>query len=83
MPPCATCHAQIVQATGDQHNHVRETILCVTKSVFGNPTNLDAGNGMLDSDTRARQGAIVALLARRQFRPLGLFFGCRCSRTRG
>jgi hypothetical protein len=33
--------------------------------VFGDPTDFDAGNGMLDPDTRPRQLAIVALLAAR------------------
>jgi hypothetical protein len=63
MSPRTACHAQIVQATSDQHDHLRKTICRVAKLVFGNPTNLDAGNRMLDPDTRARQLAIVALLA--------------------
>jgi hypothetical protein len=33
--------------------------------VFGNPTDFDTGNRMLDPDTRARQLAIMAFLARR------------------
>jgi len=53
-----------VQAAGDQHNHVRKAIFRVTELVFSNPTNLDAGNGMLDAHPRAGEFAIVALLAR-------------------
>jgi hypothetical protein len=38
---------------------------------------------MLDADAGARQFAIVAFLAWLQFGSLGLFFGCKCSWTRG
>jgi len=65
MSPRAACHAQIVQATSDQHDHIRKAVFRVAKLVFGNPTDLDAGNGMLDPDTCPRQLAIVALLAAR------------------
>jgi hypothetical protein len=65
MPPRATCYAQIVQATRDQHNHVREAVFRVAKLVFGNPTDFDAGNGMFHADPCPRQFAVVALLARR------------------
>ena len=65
MPPRATCHAQIMQATGDQHNHVREAIFRVAQLVFGNPADFDTGNCMLDSDARPGQFPVVALLAGR------------------
>jgi hypothetical protein len=54
-----------MQATSNQHDHIRETIFRVAELVFGNPTDLDAGNCMLHPDTRPRQFTIVALLARR------------------
>jgi hypothetical protein len=38
---------------------------------------------MFHAHPRPRQVAIVPFLARRQFRVLGLFFGCRCTRTAG
>ncbi len=65
MSPCAACHAQIVQATGNEHDQVRKAIFRVTELVFGRPTDFDAGNRMLNSDARARQFTIVALLAGR------------------
>jgi hypothetical protein len=65
MPVRAACHAQIVQATSDQHDHVREAGFRVAQLVFGNPTDFEAGNCMFDPDARARQFAIVALLAGR------------------
>lgn len=64
MPSCPACHAQIVQPTSDQHSHVRKAVFGVTELVFGNSTDLDAGNRMLDANPRARQFTIVALLAR-------------------
>ena len=64
MPPRPACHAQIVQPTSDQHSHVRKAVFGVTELVFGNSTDLDAGNRMLDTNPRARQFTIVALLAR-------------------
>jgi hypothetical protein len=53
-----------VQAASDQHDHVREAIFRVTELVFGNSTDLDAGNGMLHPDAGAREFTVVALLAR-------------------
>ncbi len=74
MSACTACHAQIVQATGDQHDHVRKAVSRVAKLVFGNPAdfgyeiigtyNFDARNRMFDADACARQFAIVALLAK-------------------
>jgi len=75
--------AQIVKPTGDLHDPVREAVRGVAELVFGNPTNLDASDRMLHADARPRQMAIVPFLARLQWRVLGLFFGCRCSRTAG
>jgi hypothetical protein len=65
MPPCPACHAQIVQPTRDEHNHVRKAVFGVTELVFGNPTNLDASNRMLDPNPRARQFAVTAFLTGR------------------
>jgi hypothetical protein len=64
MPLRTTCYAQIVQATSDQHDHVRKAVFRVAELVFGNPADFDASNRMLHPDTRARQFTIVALLAR-------------------
>jgi hypothetical protein len=52
-----------VQATGDQHDEIRETGFRVAELVFGNPTDFDAGNRVLDTDAGPRQLAIVAFLA--------------------
>ena len=76
-------HAQIVKPTGDLHDAIRETVRRVAELVLGDPTDLDSSNRMLHADARPRQMAIVPFLAWLQFRVLGLFFGCRCSRTAG
>jgi hypothetical protein len=51
--------------------------------IFGDATDLHAGNHMFHAHARPRQVTIVPFLARRQFPALGLFFGCRCARTSG
>jgi hypothetical protein len=65
MSPCTACHPQVVQATSDHHDHIRKALFRVAQWVFGNPTDFDAGNCVFDPNTRARQFAIVALLAGR------------------
>ena len=54
-----------MQTTRDQHDQIGEPVFRVAKLVLGYPADFDAGNRMLDPNTRARQLAIVALLARR------------------
>jgi hypothetical protein len=83
VPSGTAGHAQIVKAAGDRHGSIGQAVSEVAKLVFGNPTNLDPSIGMLHADARPRQMAIVPFLAWLQFRVLGLFLGCRCSRTAG
>jgi hypothetical protein len=83
MAPGPASAAEVVQTTGNRHNDIGETFGSVTELVFSNATDFHARHGVLHADPRARQVAIVPLLARRQFRALGLFFGCRWTRTLG
>jgi hypothetical protein len=83
MPVGTAGRAQIVEPTGDVHDAIRQAIRGVAELVFGNPTDLDPSDRMLHAHARPRQMAIVSFLARLQLRVLGLFFGCRCSRTAG
>ena len=75
--------AQVVQATRNLHDGIREAFGSVAELVFGNATDLHSGNRMLHAHAGASQVAIVPFLARLQFCILGLFFGWRCARTAG
>ncbi len=55
----------------------------IAELVFGDATDLDPSHSMLHAHARSRQVAIVPFLTGPQLRVLGLFFGCRCSRTAG
>jgi len=83
MAPGPTSAAQIVQAARNRHDDIGEPVSRVTEVVFGNATDLHARHRMFDPHPCSRQMAIVPLLARRQVRAAGLFFGWRCSRTLG
>jgi len=75
--------AQIVQTTGDLHDGVGQAFGGVAELILGDATDLYAGDRVLDAHARPRQMAIVPFLSRRQRVLLGLFFGCRCTRTAG
>ena len=75
--------AQIVQATGNLNDGVGQSFSSIAELIFGDATDLHASHRMLHAYPRPRQVAIVPFLARLQFRVLGLFLGCRCSRTAG
>jgi len=79
-PPGA---AQIVQATGNDHDKIGTPLGRVTELVFGDATDLHPRHRMLHAHSGAGQVAIVPFLARRQLPLLRLFFGCRCTRTAG
>ena len=72
-----------MEATGDVHGGIRETLGSVAELVFDDATDLNPGDGMLDPNPNPSQFAVVALLARPQLLLFWLFFGCRCSRTGG
>jgi hypothetical protein len=65
--------AQIVQATGIDHNQIGEAIPSVAQRVFDTPTAFDATNGVLNPHPRARQLGIEAFLTGGQFAILRLF----------
>ncbi len=75
--------AQIVQTTGNLDDDIGQAFSSIAELIFGDATDLHARDRMLHAYPRPRQVAIVPLLARLQFRILGFFFGCRCTRTAG
>jgi hypothetical protein len=75
--------AQIVQTTGDLHDGVGQALGSVAELILGDATDLYSSDSVFDAHPRPRQMAIVPFLSQRQRVLLGLFFGCRCSRTLG
>ena len=75
--------AQVVQTTSDFHDDIGQAFGRVTELVFGDATDLHPSDSVLDTHPRPGQMAIVSFLGRRQRVLLGLFFGCRCTRTAG
>jgi len=75
--------AQIMQATSDFHNRIRQALSGVTELILGAATDFDSSDRVLDAHACSRQMAIVPFLGWRQRVLLGLFFGCRCARTLG
>lgn len=83
MSVAAADSPEVVQATGDDHRDIRETILEVAQHIFHDATDLDPRQSVLNADPRARQRPVVAFLAGRQFPFARLFFGSRSSATGG
>ena len=75
--------AQIVQTAGDFHNGIGQAFGGVAELILGNTTDLYSSDSVLNAHSCPGQMAIMPLLGRRQRVLLGLFFGCRCSRTLG
>ena len=75
--------AQIMQATGNRHDDIGQSVDSVAEQIFGDATDLHSGNGMFHADPRPRQVASVPFFARLQVPVLRLFFGWRCARTAG
>jgi hypothetical protein len=65
--------AQIVQATGVDHDQIREAIPGVAQGVLDTPTAFDATDGVLNPHPAARQLGIGAFLTGRQVCVLWLF----------
>ncbi len=78
-----TVDPQIVQATGDFHHLIRESILGIAQHVFHNATALDAGQGVLDTHPQAREFAVGTLLGLRQCALRWLFFAMYVRATLG
>jgi len=72
---------QIVQATGNLHHSIGQSIGGVAELILGNATDLHPGDGVLHPDANPGQAAVVPFLARLQFNVLRLFFGCRWAFT--
>jgi hypothetical protein len=46
--------SEIVQPTGNLHGSIRHSVGEVAEVIFGNATDLDPGNSMLDADPHTR-----------------------------
>ncbi len=66
---------EIVQAAGDFHDLIRETVLGIAQHVLNNPAPFHARQRMLDPDADLGQFAIRTLFGFRQVALRGLFFG--------
>ena len=75
--------AQIVQATRNLHDQIRDAVGRQTQDIFDNPTPFDASNDVFDDHTRAGKEAIEKLLADTQVPALGLFLGWAVSTPSG
>jgi hypothetical protein len=58
--------AQIMQATSDFHNRVRQSFGGVTELILGDATDFYSSDRVLDAHAYPRQMAIVPFLGRRQ-----------------
>jgi len=53
-----------MKTTGNFHDGVRQSLCGVAELIFGNPTDLDPGNRVLDPNADLCQRAVVTFLAR-------------------
>lgn len=69
-------HAQIMQATGNLHDHIRQTICGQPEDLFDHPTPFHAGNHVFDDDADTGDQMIEERVPNAPFLASGLFFGC-------
>ena len=68
-------HAQIMQATGNLHDHIRHTLCGQPEDIFDNPTPFHAGNHVFDDDADTGDQMIEERVPNAQLLATGLFFG--------
>ena len=69
-------HAEIMQATGNFHDHIRNTVCGQTEDIFDNPTPFHAGNHVFYDDADTGDQMIEELVPNAQLLPSRLFLGC-------
>ncbi len=76
-------NAQIVQATGDDHDEIGKAVLGVAQNIFHDADSLDSRQRVLTSHAYPCQLTIGSLLRSSQLAFARLFFGWQISATRG
>ena len=71
----ANVGAEVVQATGNLHDHIRETRFDITKEVFDDPTAFDASNYMFNHTAVFGDQPIGDLVNEAEELSAHLFFG--------
>ena len=69
-------HAQIRQATGHLHDHIRPTSGGQTEDICDNPTPFDAGNHVFDDEADPGEQRMEELVPNAQLLATGLLLGC-------
>ena len=55
-------NADVMQATGNDHDQIRKVVFRVSKHILHNARTLDAGKSMFDLDTNLGQLAVLFFL---------------------
>ena len=69
--------SEIVQATGNFHNRIIETLGSITEHIFDNPTAFDAGDHMFDTMRTLEISVLRTCSSAGSSLPQGFFSGCR------
>jgi hypothetical protein len=75
-----TTHAEIMQATRNLHDHIRNTSLGQAQDIFDYPAPFHPSNHVFHDDADTGDEVIEELVPYAQLLAFGLFFGC-CVRT--
>ncbi len=71
-----TTHTEIMQATRNLHDQIRNTRFGQAQDIFDNPTSFDPGNHVFHDDARTGDEVIEELIPHTQCLAFWLFFGC-------
>jgi hypothetical protein len=69
-------YAEIMQAAGNLHDHIRHTGSSQPQDIFDNPTPFHTGNHVFDDDADTRDQMIEELVSNAQLLPARFFLGC-------
>jgi hypothetical protein len=69
-------YAEIMQAAGNLHDHIRNTDGSQSQDIFDNPTPFHPGNHVFDDDADTRDQMIEELVSNAPLLPARLFLGC-------
>src|SRR2546430_10467767 len=68
--------AEIMQAAGNLHDHIRTTGGSQPQDIFDKPTPVHTGNHVFDDDADTGDQMIEELVSHALLLPARLFFGC-------
>jgi hypothetical protein len=75
-----TTDPEIVQATRNLHNQIRDAVGRQTQDIFDNPASFDPGNRVFHDHTCTGEEVIQEVMAHAQYLSLRFFLGC-CVKT--